>query len=415
MIRVCWKEITRDQLYLQQCGNNELGMRANQSNAFTIPGILFVFTFVILTMTGLTFSSLTLDTFATPGTSTLFGIDASNGNLITINPSTGIPALVGNTFEPISSGSAGPSLAVDPNTGKMYASTFSNFGLLLLINPSTGAPTVVGPLVNAINAPGLDFRSDGTLFATANVGGAGTGGSQLATINPNTGLVTIIGPLMVSNMGAIAFAPDGTLYGATENKGLSPFGALYTINTTTGVATFVTAIRDSNSDPHPGGFASIQFGCDGTLYYGGGSSFDANIAGDFGTININTGVFTQTFFQTATGSLGGLAFADPCPIIEEDSDGDGVADSVDNCPDDFNPNQLDMDIDNTGDACDELNLMNFNSTLMNSTVSVGNVLVTNSSEFIISENVSLNVTSGNNITIENGSRVIIAGTLRVFA
>jgi len=163
-------------------------MRVNQGSAFTFPGILFVFTFVILTMTGLTFSSLTLDTFATPGTSTLFGIDAASGNLITINPSTGIPALVGNTDEPISGGSAGPSLAVDPNTGKMCASTFSNFGLLLLINPSTWTPTVVGPLVNAKNAPGLDFRSDGTLFATVNVGGSGTGGSQLATINPNTGL-----------------------------------------------------------------------------------------------------------------------------------------------------------------------------------------------------------------------------------
>ncbi len=359
-------------------------MRTNQGNAFTIPGILFVFTFIILTMTGLTFSSLTLDAFATTGTSTLFGIDSFPGNLITINPSTGIPALVGNTDEPISGGSAGPSLAVDPNTGKMYASTFSNFGLLLLINPSTGVPTVVGPLVNAQNVPGLDFRSDGTLFATVNVGGTGAGGSQLGTINTNTGLVTIIGPLGVSNMGAIAFAPDGTLYGATENKDLSPFGALYTINTTTGATTFVTAIRDSNSDPHPGGFASIQFGCDGTLYYGGGSSFDADIAGDFGTININTGVYTQIFFQTATGSLGGLAFQLGCtpPCSPPVSDDWAVSSTC----------------TMTGDA-----------------IADGNVIVPNGVVLTIPNGVTLTVPSGSNITILSGGGILIefGGTLIV--
>ncbi len=37
-----------------------------------------------------------------------------------------------------------------------------------------------------------------------------------------------------------------------------------------------------------------------------------------------------------------------------DSDGDGVADAVDNCPDTANPQQTDTDGDGTGDACDEL-------------------------------------------------------------
>ncbi|TDJ09595.1 MAG: hypothetical protein E2O71_01970, partial [Deltaproteobacteria bacterium] len=42
------------------------------------------------------------------------------------------------------------------------------------------------------------------------------------------------------------------------------------------------------------------------------------------------------------------AFA-PAPI---DSDGDGVADALDNCPSDFNPSQTDTDGDGIGDACD---------------------------------------------------------------
>jgi len=237
----------------------------------------------------------------------------------------------------------------------------------------------------------------------------GVGGSQLATINPNTGFVTIIGPLGVTNMGAMAFAPDGTLYGATENKGFSPFGALYTINTSTGAATLVTPIRDGGNQPHPGGFSSIQFGCDGTLYYGGGSSFDANIAGDFGTININTGVFTQTFFQTATGSLGGLAFQLVC-----DQDGDGVPDNIDNCPNDFNTGQEDIDEDNTGDVCDPLNEIDSNTTITQDTT-LADVVVSNSAVLTIQAGKTLTISSGNNITIQFGSGVLIksGGTLQV--
>ena len=37
--------------------------------------------------------------------------------------------------------------------------------------------------------------------------------------------------------------------------------------------------------------------------------------------------------------------------FELDSDGDAVADSADNCPDDFNPDQIDTDADGIGDAC----------------------------------------------------------------
>jgi|GEM_PF-1846862 len=35
-----------------------------------------------------------------------------------------------------------------------------------------------------------------------------------------------------------------------------------------------------------------------------------------------------------------------------DQDGDGVVDSIDNCPGEFNPDQVDADLDNVGDLCD---------------------------------------------------------------
>lgn len=40
------------------------------------------------------------------------------------------------------------------------------------------------------------------------------------------------------------------------------------------------------------------------------------------------------------------------PSANNDKDGDGYADAVDNCPDDYNPDQADDDSDGIGDACD---------------------------------------------------------------
>jgi hypothetical protein len=39
--------------------------------------------------------------------------------------------------------------------------------------------------------------------------------------------------------------------------------------------------------------------------------------------------------------------------VDEDFDGDGVLDSEDNCPNTYNPDQLDLDGDGIGDVCDE--------------------------------------------------------------
>ena len=41
-----------------------------------------------------------------------------------------------------------------------------------------------------------------------------------------------------------------------------------------------------------------------------------------------------------------------CGVAETDGDGDGVLDCIDNCPDVFNGSQLDSDGDGVGDACD---------------------------------------------------------------
>jgi len=62
-----------------------------------------------------------------------------------------------------------------------------------------------------------------------------------------------------------------------------------------------------------------------------------------------------TFTDFFTGELGffGAEFIGTCtenPLL--DSDGDGILDSVDNCPAVYNPDQADFDSDGEGDACE---------------------------------------------------------------
>ena len=57
-----------------------------------------------------------------------------------------------------------------------------------------------------------------------------------------------------------------------------------------------------------------------------------------------------------------------CPLLEypeyydceckciNDEDEDSVCDELDNCPNDYNPNQEDFDSDEIGDACDDIGL-----------------------------------------------------------
>lgn len=46
-----------------------------------------------------------------------------------------------------------------------------------------------------------------------------------------------------------------------------------------------------------------------------------------------------------------IAALEPAPVV--DTDGDTVPDAIDNCPDVANTDQVDTDIDGTGDACEE--------------------------------------------------------------
>ncbi len=123
----------------------------------------------------------------------------------------------------------------------------------------TGSTLVAGGPVTANGLSGLAFNSLGELY------GSSPGGFDLIRIDPdNTGLSINLGPIQDSaqnrvSMSDLAFQPGtGVLFGV-RSGGFNL--ALYTIDTTTAVATQVGA---DISDIEKGG--GLAFAPDGTLY-----------------------------------------------------------------------------------------------------------------------------------------------------
>ena len=105
------------------------------------------------------------------------------------------------------------------------------------------------------------------------------------------------------------------------------------------------------------------------LYYYNGSGYD--LIADLGTVgaddqwqNYKDTITDSQYFipdfriRFKTDIAGGgpprKVWVDYVVIIEEtsDADGDGILDSLDNCPDKANPNQIDSDADGIGDECE---------------------------------------------------------------
>ena len=71
------------------------------------------------------------------------------------------------------------------------------------------------------------------------------------------------------------------------------------------------------------------------------------------------------------------AIEDGLSYLEVDSDSDGILDEYDNCPEDYNPNQDDIDGDGDGDVCDQCNNLIFTGGNLdgNETIDIFDVLM----------------------------------------
>jgi hypothetical protein len=145
-------------------------------------------------------------------------------------------------------------------------------GSLVIIDQNTAATTVVGHPAGVARLTGIAFDLSGDLFGST-LGPIvfppppGPSFSDLIEINPDNGsLIKNLGPITNASGTDLAIADlavqpgTGVLYGvsAPQAGGPATSGILYTISTTTGVATLV-----GNTGHF---FGSIAFAPDGTLY-----------------------------------------------------------------------------------------------------------------------------------------------------
>ena len=144
-------------------------------------------------------------------------------DLVTINPTTGETALVGDGSVPELLGG----IAFSPDD-RLFA--ISSHGTALYqINPNTGSVLGGAFVSGALNIGGIDFAPDGTLYGV---------GEALYILNPTTGAATRVNPgdsLYSEPMQSLDYGPDGIL----RAYSLSTVSKLYTIDQTTGAASLV--------------------------------------------------------------------------------------------------------------------------------------------------------------------------------
>lgn len=181
----------------------------------------------------------------------------------------------------------------------------ANDGALAIVDQTTGAVTIIGHPAGVSRISGLVFDATGALFgATQGPGGfppppGPTTASDLIRLNPTTG--ALLSSVLIRDalgnalsIADLAVQPGtNTLFGVEAPiDQLGRQGTLYTINTTTGVATLV-----GNTGHF---FASIAFAPDGTLYL---SSADMGPMGQDINVRLSTlnpsNAATLSFVPTA--------------------------------------------------------------------------------------------------------------------
>ena len=161
--------------------------------------------------------------------------------------------VIGSTGFPFSA-----ALAFCPSEGKdrqevvtyTMINTFDPTAQLAKLDLRTGVATKVGsPRGQGLNIMGMTCSPDGTLYAIGQSNSTNTDFNSLYAVDRKTGFASRIGSTGVNDptqgfsgfLMALAFAPDGTLYGANSAS------TLFRVNTATGEATKVVDLVHSAS------------------------------------------------------------------------------------------------------------------------------------------------------------------------
>ncbi len=265
--------------------------------------ILFVGLCLLSSLTGLLAQEVLLGTTG--------GI---TGDLYRIDPSTGLPTLIGplidNGFNPY----AVTGLAFDSVNGLLYGSTSNNSGAggssskeLVAINPNTGAVTVVGSFTTAGTMADLTFDA-----TTAILYGTGSLDGNLYVINTATGVATAVGsagfPANSTAGNGVAANSAGQIFG-------TPLGAnqhLVQFNKSNGSVTTVATL--SGAPFSSGAINAMAFNSGGTLY---GVNVDLTSGArptDLVTIDTGTGVVTN--IGASVNGLDAIVFFNPTAVPE---------------------------------------------------------------------------------------------------
>ena len=290
-----------------------------------------------------------------PGTDTLYAIRSSadgTGNaglLYTVNKTTGVATLIGNT-----GAGAGGGLAFAPN-GTLYQTAYNNnqdFTSLNTLNPANAARIATLAVPSFFN--GLAVRpTDGVLFASL-----GTT-DQVYTLKPSTGAATLLGETYVGSPVALAFgpvlAPSLRLFDPSNTllaSGSGTFGQntnLQTIPTTTGGTYTLTVggagttgsytvelLLNAAVDTQVGGSNNTAQDLSGSSLSLSGTSSREAVAGtisgtsnvrDLYSVNLAGGTSATVALTSLTGGTVALALLNGVPSTTSIWDGDSTTDS----------------------------------------------------------------------------------------
>ena len=205
-----------------------------------------------------------------------------NTNLYSVDTDTGIETLIGNSGR---NNVGGLSFS---GANVLYGLTVTGF--LYTFNVTTAAPTLIGS--TGLSLEGLSFASNGTtLYAS--------GGSSLHTIDLNTGMSSLVGSIALSEVDGLTVAPISV----NTIAGTFPAGTLFSTDTNTISAIdpnslAVTTLGSAEADE------ALAFAPDGTLY---GHNFgDSLYEIDLLTLN-------STLVANTSGPIAGLAVLVPEP------------------------------------------------------------------------------------------------------